>query len=149
MKPAISAASATSPTPPSPKLVADHDRAEHALCAAVEQVVEQRLQDQQPQPGVPHHLGGRPRAGRRASTAGRRRRGYWGTRISAKQTAATAKVSASTAIAQPGPDRGDEQPAEGVADDRAVVWRSRRSATRAESAPRHRLLGHRQRRRAR
>ena len=40
-----------------PERVADHDRAEHALRAAVEQVVEQRLQDQQPEPGVPHHLG--------------------------------------------------------------------------------------------
>ena len=36
--------------------VPDHDRPEHALGAAVEQVVEQRLADQQPQPGVPEHL---------------------------------------------------------------------------------------------
>ena len=36
--------------------VADHDRAEHALRTAVEEVVEQGLEDEQPQPRVPHDL---------------------------------------------------------------------------------------------
>ena len=56
MKPAIST---PGPSPrPAAEPVADDDRAEHALHAAVEQVVEQRLPDQQPQPGVPEHLAG-------------------------------------------------------------------------------------------
>ena len=98
------------------ELVPDDDRPEDALGAAVEQVVEQGLADEQPQPGVAEDL-----LEPFAEVAEERRTVALGPDVrDAKQreaAAAAAYVAASTAIAQPGADAGDEYAGRGEPED--------------------------------
>ena len=124
--------------------VADHDRAEHALRAAVEQVVEQRLQDQQPEPGVPEHL---TEAGADVARACRRSRARQRRHPDAGEGHRGHREGAGVDGQRPATARGDhDQPGQaGAAHPRGVLAEPPPADRLLQQLRRDRLLGDRRR----